>query len=192
MHAVALFALAVGNVIGNDIFLDPMSSGSNWDKSGVVSFTSNVNCPSPAGSCAWLVGSRHGDASISTAIPISAGFTQLSLQYDIKVLNLEAGEACHAEYSINNGATFTALASYGDAVEAQDTHNAVDLPLDTVSIDSITLRFRLDGGVYDYCYINNVVLSGDDQCPTPSPNPLDVLSGTNARSLYTKCVIYNC
>jgi len=205
MLALALLALAARPVpvLSIDLFFDVMSSCSQalWYAPVHVSFSGNAMCPSvliggrdPWAQCAMMLGDEHyvamgwqdGAPSITSrniAISDSAG-TQLTLEYQMVVANLEGDEACYVEYSLDGGQTFTTLASYGEADQEQVIQQNQQLPLsDTADADEITLRFRLSEaeGKAD-CYVDNVAVDALLRPAPPTSDSAAALSSSRSRS----------
>jgi hypothetical protein len=104
-----------------------------------------------------LDGLREAQYSLSTQ-----QYENVSLSADLAGLYLVSGDACYGEYSTDNGATWQTLVS---VVNGQDNGSfytgQVTSGLDNLA--TLLLRFRAYTLYGNYCYADNVIVSGDQQ-----------------------------
>ncbi|ALS99559.1 choice-of-anchor D domain-containing protein [Lacimicrobium alkaliphilum] len=150
--------LASALVIGNQaaavsLFDDDFQSGeySQWATAGDGSDNLNLY---QGNYSLRLDGLREAQISLSTA-----GYDNVSLDMQLTATDLLYGDLCYAEYSVNGGANWNTLGSIGVAqsggafVSFSQTSGLDD-------ISQLVLRFRAYTLYDNYCYGDNVSLTG--------------------------------
>lgn len=126
-----------------------------------------------------LRNSRTATQAVSTV-----GYTGVSISTSIAASQLEWNDTCVAEVSSNGGSSWTAI---NTVVDGQD--NGVTLYTTSASpsgVDnnaSMQLRLRSGGNSNsDYCYFDDIEVTGTAGTPPPSGCDYDCLSGTGSVS----------
>ncbi|NDV91347.1 serine hydrolase [Alteromonas sp. 345S023] len=118
---------------------------------------------------------RHDGLRTLTVKTSTQNYESVSLSADVAGLYLVSGDACYAEYSTDNGGSWQQIAS---VVNGQDNGalitGTVNAGLDDIS--ALLIRFRAYTLYGNYCYGDNVLLTG-----AASTNPacdFDCFEGT--------------
>lgn len=127
---------------------------------------------------------KNATQSISTA-----GYSNVQISTDIAASSLEGSETCVAEVSTNGGGSWTAV---NTVVNGQD--NGYTMYTETASPSgsddnaNFQVRLRANGNQNsDYCYFDNIIVTGDPGGPPPPSCDYDCLDGDGnaSRSLLT-------
>lgn len=151
--AAVLCGCASSQLSADTIFSDDFQDGnySDWSLSGNGYDAANYY----SGNYSMrLDGLRQGVRSIS-----SSGYTGVSLTVDLAALYLVTGDYCYAEYSTDGGTSWTVLRQVGNGADDGLFRTAtVSTGLDDNA--NLKLRFRAYTLYYNYCYGDNVLLTG--------------------------------
>jgi Cep192 domain 4 len=146
---LAAFAPARAETIFADNFQD--ANYSNWTLSGNGYDTINYYYGNYS---MRLDGLRQGEIAVS-----SAGYEDVALSMDIGALYLVTGDYCYAEYSTNGGQSWNILRWLGNGSDdGYFRTGTVATGLDDNA--ALKLRFRAYTLYYNYCYGDNVSLTG--------------------------------
>lgn len=138
---------------------------SNWQLSGNGSDTANAY---QGNYSLRLDGLRQATYTVSTQ-----NYQNVSLSAELAGLYLVSGDTCYAEYSVDNGSTWQVLTSIengqddGNFASGSVTNGLDNLP-------SLRIRFRANTLFGNYCYGDNVSLTGT---PANSAGPALSVSG---------------
>lgn len=173
------------------IFTDDFNAGTaGWTLTGTA-----VTTTSP----------RLGTSGNSVKLPLrstvarvvsTVGYGSIGVTFNLAASSLEASPAdkCHAEYSTDNGATYTSVLTLANG---QDTSTFFSgtyaLPASAENNPVFMIRYRAAGNLAsDYCYGETVTVTGSAATFTPPPPPTmitsyDPLAGSGAvtRTLLT-------
>lgn len=145
------------------LFADDFQDGDHaaWSMSGVGDEADNYYLGN------WslrLDGLRQATVTVSTQ-----GYRDVSLSMDVAALYLVYGDYCFAEYSVDGGVSWQTLVQvgYNGASGAMHTGTVAD-GLDDKP--GLRLRFRAYTLYGNYCYADNVVLSGTPVTGGTSPD----------------------
>lgn len=134
------------------------SSYSEWSLSGQGSDAANTYNGNVS---LRLDGLRQAQLALSTS-----GYENVSLTMDLAAVDLVAGDFCHAEYSTDGGQSWATVTTLGNGDDdGSFTGGSVTTGLDDKT--SVILRFRAYTLFNNYCYGDNVEISGDAQSETP-------------------------
>ncbi|MEP6882456.1 MAG: hypothetical protein ABI866_10715 [Dokdonella sp.] len=125
-----------------------------------------------------LVYARSATQTVSTA-----GYTGVSISTSIAASLLEATDKCVAEVSTNGGTSWTAVNTVSDGQDDGVTlYTTSASPSGIDNNVSLKVRLRSQGGDNaDYCYFDNIVLTGTVSTPPPTCD-YDCLSGSGSVS----------
>lgn len=158
--AALLCACASTQLSADTIFSDDFQDGSysDWTLSGNGYDAANYY----SGNYSMrLDGLRQGVKSLS-----SSGYTNVSLTMDLGGLYLVSGDYCYAEYSTDGGSSWTVLRQVGNgADDGYFRTGTVSTGLDDNA--NLKVRFRAYTLYYNYCYGDNVSLTGTPASSAP-------------------------
>ncbi|NMH60263.1 choice-of-anchor D domain-containing protein [Alteromonas ponticola] len=138
---------------------------SNWQLSGDGTDTANLY---QSNYSLRIDGLRQATYSTSTQ-----NYQNVSLSADMGALYLVSGDSCHAEYSIDDGSTWQSLITLNNGQDdGSFRSNTISSGLD--NLPTLHLRFRAYTLYDNYCYGDNVVLSGD---PASVSGPAVTITG---------------
>ncbi len=146
--------------VANELFYDDFNSGlSNWTVYGNTSTSDSVVID---GSSAYLKETGSIERSINTG-----GYSDLTVSYMLAARLLESADYCIAEYSIDDGNSYTQMSSLTNGQDSGDFYSSsISLP----SSNSLTLRFRAQTGGADHCYVENVSVTGTTSSGGEAPS----------------------
>ncbi|GGD49282.1 choice-of-anchor D domain-containing protein [Lacimicrobium alkaliphilum] len=150
----AVWALLAGSqATAVSLFDDDFQTGqySQWTTTGDGS--DNINLYQGNYSLR-LDGLREAQFSLSTT-----GYQNVSLSMDLTATDLLYGDSCYAEYSVNGGANWSGLGSIGVA-QSGGSFVSFSQTSGLDDISQLVLRFRAYTLYDNYCYGDNVTLTG--------------------------------
>ncbi len=157
------------------IFSDDFQDGSysNWSMSGNGYDAANYYYGNYS---IRLDGLRQGEIAVSTA-----GYENVSLTMDLAALYLVTGDYCYAEYSTDGGASWNTAQWLGNGSDdGYFRTGTVSAGLDEKA--NLKLRFRAYTLYYNYCYGDNVSLTGTPVGGGGGGSVYDPLSGNGSVS----------
>jgi len=174
---LVVFALS-GNVLAATIFSEDFQDGNfnGWMIGGTgASATTNLYSGN------YSLRLRY--ARTATQAVSTAGYTGVSISTSIAASLLEATDKCAAEVSTNGGGTWAAVNTVSDGQDDGVTlYTASASPSGIDNNGAVQLRLKSQGGDdSDYCYFDNIVLTGTLSTPPPSCD-YDCLSGSGSVS----------
>lgn len=120
-----------------------------------------------------LDGLRQASIALNTS-----GYTGVSLDVDLAALYLVNGDYCYADYSINGGSSWQNLLTVANGQDDGYFRSAsLSTGLDNQA--NLMLRFRAYSLYGNYCYADNILLSGNVAEPVENCD-YDCLSGNGA------------
>jgi YVTN family beta-propeller protein len=142
---------AIGSAHADVILQQNFSSGlGNFVSTGTVNTGSN--------GATMVAALLSSDGNVASPTISTVGFTGLKLSFDRVTVGLDTGEAGIAEYSTNNGSTYTAI----ESTQATSLSRvSFDLPASAAGITTLRIRFRVNANSSTESYVvNNVTLEG--------------------------------
>ncbi len=114
----------------------------------------------------------------------TTGYTGVSISTSIAASLLESADKCFAEVSTNGGSSWTAVNTVVDGQDDGVTLYTVSAsPSGIDNNAAVKVRLRAAGGDNsDYCYFDNIVLTGTAGTPPPTTCDYDCLSGNGSVS----------
>eukprot|EP01083_Nonionella_stella_P059270 155067_1 len=151
------------------ILSSSVTSTSGWrtDYLGGGIVTSSL-CPG-ASKCVRLTNDGEFYRYVNTI-----GYTDVQISYEIRTSGLDSGEACSFWWHVGTNCPAC------DGWTEQSQHNVnsagvsivhTSLPSSLDNTASVGIDWWADFGSGEYCYLNNVVVSGVSLYPTPTPQP---------------------
>ncbi|OIN28642.1 choice-of-anchor D domain-containing protein [Vibrio barjaei] len=136
--------------VADELFYDDFNSGlSNWIAYGNTSTSDTVVID---GLSAYL----KETGSIERVINVS-GYSDINVDYLLAARLLESADYCIAEYSTDDGNSYTQMSALTNGQDGGDFYpSSITIP----SSNSLTLRFRAQTGGADHCYVENVSVTG--------------------------------
>jgi hypothetical protein len=122
-----------------------------------------------------LDGLRQASIALNTS-----GYTGVSLDVDLAALYLVNGDYCYADYSINGGSSWQNLLTVANGQD-DGYFRSASLAAGLDNQANLMLRFRAYSLYGNYCYADNILLSGSVAEPVENCD-YDCLSGTGAVS----------
>ncbi|MCH8537848.1 MAG: choice-of-anchor D domain-containing protein, partial [Alkalimonas sp.] len=149
-----LLASALPNVVSASVvFEEDFQTGqyNDWQLSGLGSDSANDYFGNVS---LRLDGLRTAEMHLSTS-----GYQQVQLSMDLAALYLIPGDFCHAEYSVNGGQSWQTVVTLG-AGQANGNFTTGGIASGLDNQQDLRLRFRAYTLYGNYCYGDNVLLSG--------------------------------
>lgn len=158
---IAALDTAAAATIFQDDFEDGNSAG--WTTVGDVSITS-----------LQAIGQyslRLKQTANATATVSTVGYTAVSITMNLAATSLETGDDCYAEVSVNGGSNWTTVVLVQDGNDTGSFFQGSVSPTGADNNANLKLRFRSTGAhAGDYCYGDNVTVSGTAGGGNPQPD----------------------
>lgn len=183
--AALLSACAASNSEAETLFADNFQSGSiaNWTTTGTT--YANYYWGN------YSLGMQGVGASASVTLS-TQGYVNVNISLDISAHSLEGNDRCIAEVSNNGGASWVNAITLAPAQADSALYTASSVPIDADNKAALTIRYRAAvGDYYDYCYADNILVTGDEDTgggdPGGNDDYFDELTGSGnvSRSLLT-------
>ncbi|HEX5792430.1 MAG TPA: hypothetical protein VFY01_04090, partial [Rheinheimera sp.] len=158
--------------VADTLFSEDFQSGqySSWSLSGTGYDSANLYSGNYS---LRLDGLRQASIALNTS-----GFTDVSLEVDLAALYLVNGDYCYADYSTNGGSSWQNLLTVANGQDDGYFRSAtVANGLDNQA--NLMLRFRAYSLYGNYCYADNILLSGVEAEPVENCD-YDCLAGNGA------------
>lgn len=163
--AIGALLLVVNAASAATIFQEDFEDGNfnGWTTSGDVSIT--------ALQAIGQYSLRTKQTAQATTTVSTAGYSGVSIAMNLAATSLETGEECYAEVSVNGGGNWITVVSVQNGDDNGTFFQGAVSPAAADDNSALQLRFRSTGGhAGDYCYGDNVTVSGAEGGVTPLPD----------------------
>jgi len=153
-------ALAAATLFSDD-FDDGDCNG--WSTSGTVAIDGDYKHSSPYST------RLKGDGTMWHAVS-TEGYSNVTVEWYWAARSLESADHCFAE--VNTGSGWTTVAQLDNGDDDGVFRYGSSSPSGADNNPNFQIRFRVTTAAADYCYVDNVVVSGDAGAPTATNTPL--------------------
>ncbi len=123
-----------------------------------------------------------GGANARRTVP-TTGYSRVSIALHVAASSLESADSCVAEVSIDGGASWANALTVTDGQDNGALYAVSTVAVNADNLTNLVIRFRANASSGDYCYGDNVVVSGVTTVgAAPAADSFAPLSGNGAVS----------
>lgn len=174
--ACGLLTLNLPRASAASIFFDDFEDGyAGWTPTGAVYDYWYAQCWPETVGCRGVQLDNTGRITRTVS---TVGYTSIVVNWSIAAYLLEAGDRCLIE--VNTGSGWSIIASVDNGLDdGWYRFGTVNLSAAANNKASFQVRYRILGNAYgDYCYVDNITISGTSGSPTATPTPTPAPTST--------------